>query len=265
MSEATRARLARVLERAVPDLAEANLCIAAEAYPGLSVDAQMGRVDALADEARMLGGGAGGVVRALRQAGLRGDREEYDDPRNSFLNEVLDRRLGLPIALAALSVAVAGRVGVPFAGVGMPGHYVVADLSGPDPRYLDAFDGWAPLGPEDLARRVRETAGMALRDEHLRPAGARETVVRMLANLEAAYVRRRRPADALWTVELALVCEPGDAAAREREVTLLTALGRYAEAAAAAGRQLEDLAPGAARDRAQAQVDAIEELQWRMN
>ena len=155
MSAATRARLAELVAAGDMDLAEANLLIAAEASPRLDAAAVLAEVDALADAARDQG-----VVPALRDRGFRGDGDDYDDPRNSFLDQVLRRRRGLPIALATLTLAVARRVGHPMAGIGMPGHFVVADLSGSEPVHLDPFDGWRALSTEDLARIVRETTGL---------------------------------------------------------------------------------------------------------
>jgi regulator of sirC expression with transglutaminase-like and TPR domain len=265
VSEASRARLAELLAAEEPDLAEANLCLAVEAEPGLDVAAALARVDALAREAGSRGGGMDGVVGALRDAGLRGDREDYDDPRNSFLNEVLERRLGLPIALSALTVAVAARVGVPAAGVGMPGHFVVADLSGPGPRYLDAFDGWVELDMADCAEIVARTAGVEFEPGFLRPVGARGTLGRMLANLRGSYLRRRRLDDALWTVELALVVTPDEPGMLRERLTLLAGVGRYEDAEAAAIAYLAERPDAPDRAAVEAQLEAVRDLRWRMN
>ncbi len=264
MSEASRRRLAAVLAEPHPDLGEANLLVAEEAHPGLDLAAQLARVDALADDARR-SGGARGVVEALRAAGLRGDREDYDDPRNSFLNQVLDRRLGLPIALATLTLAVARRAGVPMAGVGMPGHFVVADESGPAPRYLDPFDGWAPLTPGDCARLVERTARVAFEPEFLRPVGPSGIVGRTLLNLRGSYARRRRPADMLWTVELGLVVTPADEGLARERCGLLAALGRYDDAEVAAARYLADRPGSPHRADVEAQLEAVRDMRRRMN
>jgi regulator of sirC expression with transglutaminase-like and TPR domain len=265
VSEASRARLAEVLRGPDPDLAEANLLVAAEARPGLDLPAQLARVDALADEARRRGEGADGVVEALRAAGLRGDRDDYDDPRNSFLDAVLDRRRGLPIALATLTLAVARRAGAPMSGIGMPGHFVVADDSGPAPRYLDPFDGWPPLSLEECARLVERTAGVPFEPAFLRPVGPRGIVGRTLANLRAAYARRRRLGDMLWTVELGLVVSPGDEALARERGGLLAAVGRYDDAEASAARYLAERPGSPHRAAVQAQLDAVRDMRRRMN
>lgn len=265
MSAASRERLTRVLEEPRPDLAEANLLMATEAYPGLDLAAELARVDRLADAATGRGGTVDAVAAALREAGLRGDREDYDDPRNSFLNEVLERRLGLPIALSALTVAVGERVGAPIAPVGMPGHFIVADLGADPVRYLDPFDGWAELTLEDCRRRVAETAGVALDPAFLAPVGARETLSRMLANLRGSYLRRQRLADALWTVELAIIASPRPGPLPRERAGLLAAVGRYADAEQALIAYLGAGPDDAERREAEIQLATVRDLRVRMN
>jgi len=225
MSTATRARLAAMLDDPSLDLAEANLLISAEASPSLDIGAWLERVDRLA-----AGAAREGVVTALRAEGLRGDAEDYDDPRNSFLDQVLERRRGLPIALATLTLAVARRAGAPMEGIGMPGHFIVAETGGRQATYLDPFAGWERRTAAELAEIVRRTSGLDLRPEFLAPVSDRAILARTLANLRGSYLRRRRLGDALWTVELGLVLAPGDRGLESSAIGLLTATGRYAEA-----------------------------------
>jgi regulator of sirC expression with transglutaminase-like and TPR domain len=261
VSDATRARLAEIVEDADPDLAEANLLIAAEGSPGLDMEAALGHVEGLARIARETG-----VVPALRDQGFRGDADDYDDPRNSFLDHVLERRRGLPIALATLALGVARRVGAPLVGVGLPGHFVIADRGGPEPVVIDPFGGWRSLDLAECARVVERTAGMPFRLEFLDPVGPRAILARTLLNLRGSYLRRRRPADALWTVELGLVVAPGDPGLIRESITLLAALGRYEEAEAAAAAFLSMRPPGdPAAAAVEEQVRAIHDLQRRMN
>lgn len=260
MSAATRARLAAMLADEPLDLAEANLLISAEAAPAVDIAAWLERVDALAARAAREG-----VARALRGEGLRGDVEDYDDPRNSFLDQVLERRRGLPIALATLTLAVARRVEVPMEGIGMPGHFVVADVSGPEPEYLDPFAGWAPRSREDLAAIVRRTSGIDMRPEFLAPVGDRAVLARTLANLRGSYLRRRRLRDALWATELGLLVAPGDPALESQAIGLLAGAGRYAEAEerATAFLAAHPGHPEAAAVRAR--LDAARDMRRRMN
>lgn len=265
MSGASRGRLARLLEEPRPDVAEANALIGVEAEPGLEVAGVLAEVDALADATRVRGGTPAAVVEVLRDAGFAGDRDEYDDPANSFLHCAFRRRRGLPILLSALTVAVADRVGLPFTGAGLPGHFVVADRSGPAPRYLDPFNGWAELGERDLAAIVRSYGGGELTPAHIAPVDVRGFVRRMLVNLRGSYVRRGRLADALWTAELEAIAVPDDSSVALQERAILIGLGRYDEAEDSAISSLASGLPPAVSEETEAQLRAVWELRRRMN
>ena len=109
--------------------------------------------------------------------GFAGDAEHYDDPANSMLDLVLERRRGLPIVLSVLYVEVARRAGVALAGVGLPGHYVVGHFGASPPLLLDPFARGAPVAGEHPPELVR-------------PWGPHETALRMLNNLVGSYQRR---------------------------------------------------------------------------
>jgi regulator of sirC expression with transglutaminase-like and TPR domain len=260
----TRARLAALLTEADPDLAEMALLIAAESRPGLDVDAQLARVDALAESARDLGGEADGVLVALRATGITGDLESYDDPRNSFLDLVLDRGRGLPITLSVLTVAVGTRAGVPMRGVGMPGHFVVGHGEDPD-RFWDPFSGWAPLSRHDCGRIVRRITGRGLEPDDLRTASPRAIAARMLANLRASYLRRRDVSRALWTAEVGLLVDPGSVSLARELPAYLAGAGRYRDAEAAAVAYLADHPDAPDRAEVEDLIGAVRELQGRMN
>jgi regulator of sirC expression with transglutaminase-like and TPR domain len=191
--------------------------------------------------------------------------DDYDAPENSLLSDVLERRRGLPIALGTLALAMARRIEAPMAGVGMPGHFILADLRGPAPAYIDPFNGWAPLDVAGCARLVLSTTGMPFRPEYLRPVPERAILVRTLLNLRGSYTRRRRTADTLWTVELSLILAPGDPGLVRDGVVLLSAAGRYAEAEAAAAAFLADRPDDPAAPALGAQLDAVRHLRRRMN
>lgn len=260
MSAASRARLSALLDAPRVDLAEANLMIACEADHGIDMDTALATVEGLATAAR-----AEGVVPAMRAHGLRGDIDDYDDPRNSFLHEVLARRRGLPIALATVAIAVADRVGAPLVGVGLPGHFVLADRSGADPVVIDPFNGWRRLDLADCARLVERTAGVPFRIEFLDPVGPREILARTLRNLRGAYMRRRRLEDALWTAEVGLIVQPDDGELVRASISLLAGTGRYGEAEAMAAAFLAARPDHPAAAEVAEQVGAIRELRWRMN
>jgi regulator of sirC expression with transglutaminase-like and TPR domain len=260
VSAASRRRLAELLDAPAIDLAEANLMIACEADPGIDLDTALATVEGLATAAR-----AEGVVPAMRAHGFRGDADDYDDPRNSFLHHVLERRRGLPIALATVALAVADRVGAPLVGVGLPGHFVVADRSGTDPVVVDPFNGWVRLDLAECARLVERTAGVPFRLEFLDPVGPREILARTLRNLRAGYMRRRRLDQALWTVEVGLIVEPDDAELVRASISLLSGTGRYEEAEATAAAFLTARPDHPAAAEVEQQARAIRDLRWRMN
>lgn len=260
MSVATRERLARMLAEGDPDLAEANLLIAVEAAGGLDMASALAHVEGLARLAR-----DAGVVPALCDQGFRGATDDYDDPANSLLNEVLERRRGLPIALATLALAVARRVGAPMAGIGMPGHFVVADLAGHAPAYIDPFGGWRRIDVADCAALVEGTTGLAFRPEFLEPVSDRAILTRTLLNLRGSYMRRRRLDAALWTVELGLIVAPDDAELVVGSVVLLTGAGRYQEAEAAATAFLAARPVDRAVPALEAQLRTLGDLRRRMN
>lgn len=260
MSGPGRERFSALLGEERPDLAEANLLICAEADPRVDVAAGLARVDALAAGAR-----AAGTVAVLREAGFHGAMDDYDDPANSFLTAVLERRRGIPIALCTLAIAVARRAGGSIEGIGLPGHFVIADLDGPGPRYIDPYNGWAPLAPADCAALVARTAGVPFQADHLRPVSERAILARTLLNLRGSYLRRGMPAQALWTVELGLVVAPGDGELSRAAVVLLTGAGRYDEAEEAAAAFLAERPDHPVAAAMETQLEMVRDLRRRMN
>jgi len=260
MSEESRAALARMLSQDHLDLAAANLLICAEADARVDVPAVLARVDELGERAR-----AAGVVETLRDGGFAGAVDDYDEPANSLLSEVLERRRGIPIALCTLALAVADRAGAAMAGIGMPGHFVLADLRADGPAYIDPFNGWGALDAAGCARLVETTTGLPFRREHLRRVSEHAILTRTLLNLRGSYLRRRRLADALWTVELALIVAPDDAGLVRGAIVLLAGAGRYEEAEAAASTFLSDRPDDPAIPALEAQLDAVRDLRRRMN
>lgn len=175
-------------------------------------------------------------------AGLRGNRDEYGDPRNSYLNDVLRRRLGLPISLAAIYLHVGQQLNLPAAGVGMPGHFIVS-VQGDEaePVYLDPFNGGKTLTREDCIQLVQQATGhRGVFDRRwLTPTSARAMVARMLGNLRNTYTQLE---DWLLLLRvLARLCElQPDEPAHVRD--LGTALYRNGALRSAAERLTEYLA-----------------------
>ncbi len=165
-------------------LDEAAFCIAACAHPSLDIDAACARLDALAQECD--DHSFDGVARYCADGlGLRGNTDDYGDPENSFLDAVLARRLGIPITLAVVMIELGRRVGVPVAGVGMPGHFLVAD-GAREGVWCDPFHGFARCDLDAcraLFARVHG-AGVPFAPSYLSPVTTHAILARMLANLE---------------------------------------------------------------------------------
>ena len=236
-------RLVRRPDRSIP-LDEAALLIAAHDHD-VDIPSTLASLDDLAREAP---DEPDALAEYLFTDGrFTGNEVDYADPRNSFLDEVLRRHLGIPITLSVLMIEVSRRRGRPLEGIGMPGHFLVG--AGPD-QFIDPFHGGATLDAaacRELFEQLR--SGAPWTDAYLAPVGRRAILVRMLANLVHTLVERS-PADAVWALRLRLAV-PGVAAGERRDAAaLLGTLGRFEEAATV----LDDLAteldePSAARAR----------------
>lgn len=183
------------------DLAELALRLAADEYPDLDVPAYLARLDALADRARPRVDAAEPLeakVAALagflfEDEGFEGNADDYYDPRNSYLNDVLDRKLGLPISLSVLAAAVGGRCGLTVVGVGLPGHFL-SKAVGPDGGgevLFDPYHGGQVLDRAGCAALIEAVTGrpFAATDDALEPAPPGFVALRMLSNLKGSYLR----------------------------------------------------------------------------
>jgi len=204
------------------DLAQASLLIAREEYPDLEVGAYLGRLDDMAGNirARLRGGEGCATLLAhinhllFDELGFRGNQEEYYDPRNSFLNDVLDRRVGIPITLSAIYLEIGRRIGCPLVGVSFPGHFLVryTGADAPDPVLVDPFNrGRILTEPECRALLQDKYRGaVAYRPEMLKRARTREILERLLYNLKAIFQGERDFHRALWIQHLLLCLRPDD-------------------------------------------------------
>jgi len=201
-------------------LGEAALWIAAEEYPDLDVGGWLGQLAALGRRAAErvtpnldVDATAAALGRVLfEEEGFHGNTEDYYDPRNSFLNDVLERRLGIPITLSIVYIEVAARAGVRVRGVGLPGHFIVRMERPGGTRLLDPFHGGRALTEADCDRLVERVSGaqVSLDSRYLRPVTTREILVRMLRNLKGAYVSLGDWNRALVAVDRILLLAPED-------------------------------------------------------
>jgi regulator of sirC expression with transglutaminase-like and TPR domain len=126
------------------------------------------------------------------ELGFRGNQVDYNDPRNSCLNYVLDRRTGIPITLSVVYIEVARRLGQPVSGVGLPGHFIVEYNDGDFSAYIDPFQSGRLLTADDCRQLARERTGSDADSTALAPVGTRYILVRMLNNLRSAYLRGKQ-------------------------------------------------------------------------
>ena len=232
-----RERLAEQVARGPGmDLLEAALWVAAEEYPGLDVEREMRRVDVIGGEAaRRVAGRSNPLARidAVREflfeeLRFRGNVESYDDPRNSYLNEVLDRRLGIPLTLSLLYLEVAARAGLVVRGVALPGHFVARVDEQGRTMFVDPFHGGGIVTEEDCRDLVFRTTGRAalFRREILEGASGGQMLSRLLLNLKRIHLAQGSYDKALGCVERLLVVQPGDPREIRDRGLLLAHMGR---------------------------------------
>lgn len=215
------AELERAMNAAGDDLAPAALAIARVEYPSLDAKPYLAMLDRMGTEARArVRQVSSDPISAFNEylydeQGFVGNRESYDDPRNSFINEVLDRRTGIPISLAVIYLEVAHRAGLHVEGVNFPGHFLlrVRDGYGDTPSevaIIDPFHGGARLSEYDCRQLLREHVGdeAAFDTTLLAPATRHDIIVRILVNLKRLYVRMRSFPQARFVSTLLLGIDP---------------------------------------------------------
>jgi regulator of sirC expression with transglutaminase-like and TPR domain len=181
------------------DVAEVALLLARDEYPDLDIEAYLAELNGMAREARSYVRGSlearvHGLCRYLfHEMGFHGNVHDYYDPRNSYLNDVVDRRTGIPISLSTLAMAVGQRVGLSIVGVGLPGHLVARAVENGSEVLFDPFHGGRQLTAVDCENLVRQTTGVAFEatSGELAALPCRLLFVRMLNNLKAIYAQQQ--------------------------------------------------------------------------
>lgn len=222
--------LVRGPEATLP-LDEAALLVAAHAVPGVDVDAELGRLDELA--AGVSEPTLDGLCRHLfGELGFRGAEHAYDDPRSSYLHEVVERRSGIPITLSIVLMEVGRRLGVPLAGVSMPGHFLVRDKVDHE-LFVDAYARGLRLDRRGAEARFHAVLGPAavFDPAFLEPAGRRSIVARVLANLERIATEGADREALRWVLRLRASMPGAGPAERRRLAALLATTGQVVEAA----------------------------------
>lgn len=216
------------------DLARACLLIAEDAYPGLDVEKYVTELERLALRLRAClsqSAGAAEKVIALNQflfdeLGYSGNAEDYYDPRNSYLNEVIDRRTGVPLTLSVVYMELGRRIGLPLEGVSFPGHFLVRMKVRGGMLVLDPFAGGEPQSERDLRERLQRVVPAGATgplpvselplEQFLEPAGNRQILARLLRNLKSIYRETDQPGRLLEVLNRVLVVAP-DATADLRD------------------------------------------------
>jgi regulator of sirC expression with transglutaminase-like and TPR domain len=223
------------------DLLRAAFAVAQAEYPQLDAGPHIARVERIARRVKQrlpMNLDARATIEAINQVffgecGLRGNRDDYFDPRNSYLNQVLDRGLGIPITLAVLYQEVARQVEFPLVGVGMPGHFLLKhfDVNG-DELLIDVFDGGKILSQAGCQQRLDDIYGgeVVLEREHLLAVTNRQILMRILNNLRQIYIAGRNLAKAVRITDLVLALHPRSAEDVKQRAVLLYSMNRQSAA-----------------------------------
>lgn len=204
------------------DLAEVSLHLARDEFPAIDVEAHLTELDAMAHEVRPylrghLAHQVQGLCRYLfHEMGFRGNPRDYYDPRNSYLNLVLERRLGIPITLSAVVIAVGARAGLRLSGVGLPGHFIVKAMGGGQEVLIDPFHGGRVLSLTDCENVVQQATGLPFEASPtaLEPTPVGLIVQRMLGNLRAIYFKAQDWSRSIRILERLRQLRPEDVVVR---------------------------------------------------
>ena len=208
-------------ERVKIDLAEAALLCAQDTYPELDIRSELDALEALAAKLRNRLPADFSVTHRLvalnnylfRELGFSGNMDEYYDPRNSFLNDVLARKTGIPITLSILYLEIGQRLGLKLKGVSFPGHFLVKVRVTGGELVLDPYAGGRSLSEEDLRERLaqftdKDTAKELPLEDFLEPASPRQILARLLRNLKAIYLEAKEFDKALGVMNRLVILLP---------------------------------------------------------
>lgn len=239
---AARQRFLELTQRPEPllDLVEASLVIALEEYPALDIDGYLRRVDGWSDAIRERVEGSRDIERIVEEInrllfeeeGFHGEAENYYDPRNTFLNEVLDRHAGLPLALSIVYLEISRRLGIDMSGVALPGRFLVKVCGTWGTIFIDPFDEGRVLTTAECQKIMDEVygGGVRLREHHLRSSSRREIVGRVLSHLKSIYLSSNDLSRAIGSVDRLLMLDGKDSFELRDRGLVSMQLHRYDEA-----------------------------------
>ena len=252
------------------DLARAALLVAAEADPRVDIDGQLHTLDTWAAELRRrLAPDWNNLQKLARlrsfvfeELGFQGDAKDYFSPSNSLLHEVIQRRRGVPLTLSIIFMELGWRIGIPFEGVGFPGHFLIRLTGEPRDLVLDPFNHARTMHEEDCRRLLDEVTGGRLEfdDRLLASVSKRDMITRLLRNLKGAYLRADDDEGALAAVERLLLLSPDDHDEVRDRGLLLFRLRRHGAALDALTAYLKARPEAPDRDAVAQQVVALRQL-----
>ena len=203
------------------DLARAALEIARDDYPDLDVGGYLRRIDQLGMEVGRRLQNETTIYHRIaalnsvmfQEHGFHGNRDNYYDPKNSFLNEVIERRTGIPITLSVLYMEVAQRIGLSLHGVSFPGHFLVKYLDEKEKIVIDPFNGGEIKSNESLGKLLEDLYGgkVALVRDFLEPVSKKQIIRRMLNNLKMIYLREKDFLKGLAVLQRLVILDPAAA------------------------------------------------------
>lgn len=222
------------------DLARAALYIAQEEYPRLDTQEYLNALDTMAMEVEERLPSSRYPLRVIQginqylydDLGFTGNQQDYYDPRNSFLNDVIDRRVGIPITLALVYLEIAQRIDFPMEGVGLPGHFLIRPAISDMEIFVDAFNRGEVLFAQDCQDKLNQMfqQSVALRPEFLATVSKRQFLARMLTNLKYIYLRKQEVEKSLSVVERILLLFPEATSELRDRGLLYYQLGYYPQA-----------------------------------
>lgn len=243
MSAETFSKFRRLLSQSVSgadediDLPKAALYIAGTEYPDLDINHYVDILDSLAVGAASAIGASEAVrtsVESLSRylfetTGFRGNEQDYYSPKNSYLNEVLDRKTGIPITLSVIYMGVANKLGIVLEGIGLPGHFVLRAGPVEDELYVDPYNGGRLLTMSDCEAIVGNMFGgrVKLQGEHLKPYTKKGVLIRILANLKQIYFSSQEYQKAIAAADLVQTVDPSLVGNLRERASMYYAAGEY--------------------------------------
>ncbi|MBT8367427.1 MAG: transglutaminase-like domain-containing protein [Deltaproteobacteria bacterium] len=222
------------------DLAHGALLIAKAAYPDLNESLYLERLDRMASRVKLdmtANTKSEDIITKLNyilfeQEKFRGNRENYYDPDNSFLNRVIDRKTGIPITLSLIYIEVAGRLGLDVRGIGLPGHFITALYHASGKIFIDPFNRGEIRTVDECLEIVRANKGKTVTSDlqWLQPIGRKELLARMLRNLKLIYARQDNDVMLFKTIHWILTLQPEAPAELSARAMLYEAMGNPSRA-----------------------------------